>query len=324
MRLAHDRWELTESTIGAWATQFQVPEAGGDRATARSGCGTSAGRPTSASSTSSTWATPRSPCSCSTATARTPSPASGTGTARCVSGASAHAARRGPHRRQPGAPLRRPARRASRAPAASPATSRRAPRTTSAAASCATRSSHAIDWSTIPWRSSPEVFRRLKRAILDAQGRGPGAHVREGAARLAARADRARSSRRSWTPSSACSPGPARCWRSSSATTCCCARSSSTPTRRPSSRACATTRWSAAASPRSASCAASCSFPPDFERLDAADERIVLHAMHRQLVERAICLRDARPAREAADDARLPELLPPRAPRPARRSRRRS
>ena len=27
MRLAHDRWELTESTVGAWATQFQVPPA---------------------------------------------------------------------------------------------------------------------------------------------------------------------------------------------------------------------------------------------------------------------------------------------------------
>lgn len=37
-------------------------------------------------------------------------------------------------------------------------------------------------------------------------------------------------------------------------------------------------------------------YPVDFERLSEGDERIVLHAMHKQLVERAICLRDSDPA----------------------------
>ena len=36
-------------------------------------------------------------------------------------------------------------------------------------------------------------------------------------------------------------------------------------------------------------------YPQDFVRLPEADERIVLHAMHKQLVERAICLRDQHP-----------------------------
>ena len=36
-------------------------------------------------------------------------------------------------------------------------------------------------------------------------------------------------------------------------------------------------------------------YAPDFARLPEADERVVLHAMHKQLVERAICLRDIDP-----------------------------
>ena len=36
-------------------------------------------------------------------------------------------------------------------------------------------------------------------------------------------------------------------------------------------------------------------FPEGFERLDEADERVVLHAMHRRLVERALCLREHDP-----------------------------
>ncbi len=37
-------------------------------------------------------------------------------------------------------------------------------------------------------------------------------------------------------------------------------------------------------------------YPPDLARLGEADERVVLHAIHKQLVERAICLRDEDPA----------------------------
>ena len=114
----------------------------------------------------------------------------------------------------------------------------------------------AIDWTQIPWHTSPETFRRLRRAILDLKDSG--------------RALTSAKELRDWLPAQigpfepaeldaviGLLAGPAPSWRSSSATTSCCGPSSSTATRRPWSAAFATTRSSVAASPRSASCAAS-------------------------------------------------------------------
>lgn len=153
---------------------------------------------------------------------------------------------------------------------------------------------HAIDWDRVPWRSSPAVFRRLKTEILKLKDDG---RVLTSAKEL-----------RDWLPARVGPFEPAvldtvigllagpgalltlgfgdyvllrpelmnvyaqaviRSLRDD-----------------PQERGCIT---------EERVLRGELNYPDGFERLPAADERIVLHAMHEQLVERAICLRDHDP-----------------------------
>ena len=296
MRLAHDRWELTESTVGAWATQFQVPGARrrtadreiwlwdfGGQADQRLVHQLYMGDAALAvlvfdghreDTVARLWDWQRA------------LRASGRDVPTLLVAG-----------RTDTNPVRlsaRPARRAARGRRL-----RRLPRDERqerprAAASCATRSSRRSTGSASRGATSPAVFRRLKRAILDLKDTG--------------RALTSAKELRDWLPAQI---GPFEAAELDAVIGLLAGPGAVLPLEfgdyvllRPElinayAQAVIT---SLRDDPLERGCIAEervlrgeLAFAPDFERLDAADERVVLHAMHRQLVERAICLREHDP-----------------------------
>jgi GTPase SAR1 family protein len=152
-----------------------------------------------------------------------------------------------------------------------------------------------IDWDGIPHRSSPEVFRRLKRAILELKDTG--------------RALTSAKELRDWLPAQI---GPFEAAELDAVVGLLAGPGAVLPIGfgdyvllQPElintyAQAVIT---SLRDDPLERGCIAEervlrgeLTYPPGFDRLDEGDEWIVLQGMHKQLVERAICLREADPS----------------------------